>query len=73
MPVIVRRQDHQRCSNRAMSSVRRWTWCGLFDSDKVKAWRVDPKINNVRNTGPELLNEVKDEGPPNGEEQIGMF
>ena len=37
--------------------------------DKMKAWRVDQKINNVRNTGPELLDEVRDQG----EEQIGMF
>jgi len=46
MPVIVKRQDYQRwleprdLQRPPMDLVR------PFDSDKMKAWRVDPKINN---------------------------
>jgi putative SOS response-associated peptidase YedK len=32
-----------------------------FDSDKMKAWRADEKINNVKNTGPELGDLIKGE------------
>jgi len=73
MPVTVRRQDYQRWLELGDEQQPPMDLVRPFDSDKMKARRVDPKINNVRNTGPDLLNEVKDEGPPNGEEQRGMF
>jgi len=40
-----------------------------FDADKMKAWRVDQRINNVKNNDPEL-------GEPFNEEadgQLGIF
>ena len=35
-----------------------------FDSDKMKAWRVDRRVNNVRNNEPSLIEPVKDDAPP---------
>jgi putative SOS response-associated peptidase YedK len=41
-----------------------------FDSEKMKAWRVDQRVNNVRNNDASLSEPLKDE---NQDGQIGMF
>jgi putative SOS response-associated peptidase YedK len=69
MPVVIKRADYQRWLEPGSGERPPIDLVRPFDSHKMKAWRVDRRINNVRNTGPELLDEVKDEG----EEQIGMF
>jgi len=74
MPVIVKRADYQRWL------AERWPGPGSgerppidlvrpFDSDRMKAWLVDSRINNVRNNEAALLDPVKDEEPG----QMGMF
>lgn len=74
MPVIVKRADYQRWLG------ERWPRPGSgerppidlvrpFDSDRMKAWLVDSRINNVRNNEAALLDPVKDEEPG----QMGMF
>jgi hypothetical protein len=32
----------------------------LFDADKMRAWKVDPKVGNVRNDTAELLQPFQD-------------
>ena len=35
-----------------------------FDSDKMKAWRVDRRVNNVKNNEPSLCEPIKEDAPP---------
>ena len=62
MPAIIKRQDYQRWlepgdPNRPIDLIR------PFDSDKMKAWRVDRRLNNVRNNEPSLCEPVSEEKP----------
>jgi putative SOS response-associated peptidase YedK len=80
MPVIIKRSDYQRWLEPGNEEQPPVDLIRPFDSDKMKAWRVDRRINNVRNNEPSLSEHVKD----NGEErkdgskteesgQLGMF
>jgi len=69
MPVILRRSDYQRWLEPGAAEQPPIDLVRPFDSDNMKAWRVDQRINNVCNNEPSLLNPVKDEG----EAQMGMF
>jgi putative SOS response-associated peptidase YedK len=42
-----------------------------FDADKMKAWRVGERINNVKNNDTALSEPVRDEDEDDG--QVGMF
>lgn len=54
MPLIVKRADWQRWLEPGSAEQPPVDLLRPFDAEQMKAWRVDPKINNVRNTGPEL-------------------
>lgn len=69
MPVIIRRADYQRWLERSDEQRPPMDLVRPFASEKMKAWRVDQRINNVRNNEAALLEPVKDEG----EKQMGMF
>jgi putative SOS response-associated peptidase YedK len=69
MPLIVKRQDWQRWlepSNPAQPPV---DLLRPFDPKQMKAWRVDPRINSVKNNDPSLSEPVNDEP----ERQMTMF
>lgn len=69
MPLIVKRADWQRWLEPSDPQQPPIDLLRPFDAHKMKAWRTDSAINNVRNVGPELgatLNE-------DGEKQMGMF
>lgn len=42
-----------------------------FDADKMKAWRVDRRINSMMNNDPSLSEPCKDED--SGSDQLGMW
>lgn len=63
MPLIVKRSDWQRWLKPGNSEQPPIDLLRPFDADKMKAWRSDVAINNVRNTGPELGKPLKDEPP----------
>ena len=69
MPLIVKRSDWQRWLQPGNYERPPVDLLRPFDSDAMKAWRSDTAINNVRNTGPELGEPLKDDSEP----QIGMF
>ena len=85
MPVMIKRADYQRWLEPGNTERPPIDLVRPFDSDKMQAWRVDRRINNVRNNDPALLDPlkdsepVKDGNPPNGdtdedaEEQMGLF
>jgi putative SOS response-associated peptidase YedK len=54
MPLIVARKDWQRWLEPGDPQRPPADLLRPFDSDKMKAWRADERINNVKNTGPEL-------------------
>ena len=69
MPVIVARADYQRWLEPGDEDRPPIDLIRPFDSDKMKAWRVDPRINNVRNNDLALLDPIKDDAEP----QAGLF
>jgi len=69
MPVIIARADYQRWLEPGNEERPPIDLVRPFDTDRMKAWRVDPRINNVRNNEPALLDPVKDED----EQQGGLF
>jgi putative SOS response-associated peptidase YedK len=64
MPVIIKKQDYQRWLEPGDEARPPIDMVRPFDSDKMKAWRVDRRVNNVRNNEPSLIEPVKDEVPP---------
>jgi putative SOS response-associated peptidase YedK len=62
MPVIIKRSDYQRWLEPGNEEQPPVDLIRPFDSDKMKAWRVDRRINNVRNNEPSLSEPVKDNG-----------
>lgn len=67
MPVIIQRQDYQRWLESDNDLRPPVDLIRPFDSEKMMAWRVDQKINSVKNNGPELCEPREDHG------QMGMF
>lgn len=70
MPVIVKRRDYQRWLEPGSAEQPPIDLLRPFDSEKMKAWRVDRRINSVKNDDPTLGDPVKDH---EGQEQMGMF
>ena len=64
MPVIIRRQDYQRWLEPADEARPPIDLIRPFDSDKMKAWRVDRRVNNVKNNEPSLCEPIKEDAPP---------
>jgi putative SOS response-associated peptidase YedK len=70
MPVIIKRADYQRWLEPVADKRPPVDLLRPFDSEKMKAWRVDSRINNVRNNEPSLTEPLKDDEPGG---QLGMF
>jgi putative SOS response-associated peptidase YedK len=70
MPVIIKRQDYQRWLEPGNNEQPPVDLLRPFDSEKMKAWRVDQRVNNVRNDDASLTEPLKDE---NEGGQLGMF
>jgi len=64
MPVIIRRQDYQRWLEPGSEEQPPIDLIRPFDSDKMKAWRVDRRVNNVKNNDPSLCEPIKEDAPP---------
>ena len=63
MPVIIKRQDYQQWLEPGYPNRLPIDLIRPFDSDQMKAWRVDRRLNNVRNNEPSLCEPVKEEKP----------
>jgi putative SOS response-associated peptidase YedK len=64
MPAIIRRQDYQRWLEPGSEEQPPIDLIRPFDSDKMKAWRVDRRVNNVKNNEPSLCEPIKEDAPP---------
>jgi putative SOS response-associated peptidase YedK len=63
MPVIIRKQDYQRWLEPGDEARPPIDLVRPFDSDKMKAWRVDRRVNNVRNNDASLCDPVEEDAP----------
>lgn len=63
MPAIIKRQDYQRWLEPGDTNRPPIDLIRPFDSDLMKAWRVDKRLNNVKNNEPSLCEPVKAEMP----------
>ncbi|MBV8674092.1 MAG: SOS response-associated peptidase family protein [Acidobacteriaceae bacterium] len=61
MPMIVAKRDSQRWLEPGDPERPPIDLLRPFDSDLMRAWRADERINNVKNNDPDLGNPVKDE------------
>lgn len=68
MPIIIERWDHQRWLEPRPFEQPPIDLIRPYDSDQMKAWRVDRRINNVRNNEASLGKPIQDD-----DEQLGMF
>jgi putative SOS response-associated peptidase YedK len=64
MPVIIKPADYQRWLEPGPVEHPPIDLIRPFDSEKMKAWRVDRRINNVKIYEPSLREPVKEEKPP---------
>jgi putative SOS response-associated peptidase YedK len=69
MPVIIQRKDYQRWLEPGSAERPPVDLLRPFDSERMKAWRLDQRINNVKNNDVSLTETVKDEEGG----QMGMF
>jgi putative SOS response-associated peptidase YedK len=69
MPLIVERKDYQRWLEPGSAERPPVDLLRPFDAEKMKTWRVDRRVNNVRNNDPSLSEPVKDDD----DRQLGMF
>jgi putative SOS response-associated peptidase YedK len=63
MPVIIKRSDYQRWLERGSLEQPPVDLVRPFDSGKMKAWRVDRRINNVKINEPSLDMPINDDAP----------
>jgi putative SOS response-associated peptidase YedK len=61
MPVIIKRSDYQRWLEPGSAEQPPIDLIRPFDSDKMKAWRVDRRINNVKINEPSLDQPIQDD------------
>lgn len=64
MPVIIKRQDYQRWLEPGNEERPPVDLIRPFDSDKMKAWRLDRRVNNVRINDPSLADPVTEDVLP---------
>jgi putative SOS response-associated peptidase YedK len=69
MPLIIGKRDWQRWLEPAAREQPPIDLLRPFDADRMEAWRTAPAINNVKNTGPELGEPLKEDGP----QQMNIF
>jgi putative SOS response-associated peptidase YedK len=69
MPLIVERKDYQRWMEPGNPERPPVDLLRPFDFDKMKAWRLDRRVNSVKNNDPSLSEPVKDDD----DRQLGMF
>jgi hypothetical protein len=70
MPVIIKKQDYQRWLEPGDSTQPPIDLVRPFDSDKMKAWRLDRRVNSVKNNDPSLLDELTQEDLPEKPEKL---
>jgi putative SOS response-associated peptidase YedK len=70
MPVIIGRQAYRRWLEPGTTEQPPIDLLRPFDSEKMKAWRVDQRLNNVRNNDALLNEPLKDESEGR---LLGMF
>ena len=58
MPVILAPRDYERWLSRDETARPPVDLLRPYDSVLMRAWRVSPAVGNVRNNGPELLEET---------------
>ncbi len=63
MPVIIKRSDYQRWLEPGSVEQPPIDLIRPFDSDKMKAWRVDRRINNAKINEPSLDQPIQDDAP----------
>jgi putative SOS response-associated peptidase YedK len=63
MPLIVSKRDWQRWLEPMPHEQPPIDLLRPFDADRMDAWRTASAINNVRNTSPELGEQLKEDGP----------
>jgi putative SOS response-associated peptidase YedK len=63
MPVIIKRSDYQRWLEPGNVEQPPIDLIRPFDSDKMKAWRVDRRINNVKINEPSLDQPIETDAP----------
>jgi putative SOS response-associated peptidase YedK len=71
MPLIIKRQDYQRWLEPGSDEQPPIDLMRPFDADKMKAWRVDRRINSTKNNDATLSEPCKDED--SGSDQLGMW
>jgi hypothetical protein len=64
MPLIIERQDYQRWLVPGSEEQPPIDLIRPFDSDKMRAWRVDRRVNNVKNNEPSLCEPIKEDTSP---------
>jgi len=64
MPVIIKSADYQRWLQPGPVEHPPLDLIRPFDSDAMKAWRVDRRINNVKINEPTLGEPVREDTPP---------
>ena len=60
MPVIIPERDYDRWLQPGDPEQPPIDLLRPFDADKMRAWKVDPQVGNVRNDTPELIEHVKE-------------
>ena len=63
MPVIIMLQDYQRWLAPSSEEQRPVDLIHPFDTNKMKAWRVDRRVNNVWNNEPALCKPIEEDTP----------
>jgi hypothetical protein len=63
MPVIIKRSDYQRWLEPGSEEQPPIDLIRPFDSGKMKAWRVDRRINNVKINEPSLDQPIETDAP----------
>jgi putative SOS response-associated peptidase YedK len=71
MPLILVRRDWQRWLESGDPERPPVDLLRPFDSDKMKAWRVDQRVNSVKNNDPTLREPLKEDREE--DDQLGMF
>jgi len=64
MPIIINKQDYQRWLEPSDKAHPPIDLLRPFDSDQMKAWRLDRRVNNVRNNEPALWEPLTEEDFP---------
>lgn len=64
MPVILRPRDYERWLERGHMAQLPIDLLRPYEAEEMNAAKVNPKVGNVRNNGPEMLAEPDDEAEP---------